>query len=209
MIVFGQRAQQVRAPKHIPVPPNMALGVGPGRCGTKSLAEILNRVPGVRAEHERFPQTLENRPDVQQMIGLMAANSTEKVVHVGALWLMFVPVLRLQWPELPVICLHRHKEDTIASFMGRQRHRGRPWIINEDGKTWRLTPEFLGRHWDRCEQQMAEITDPVLHVQVGDLNNDTGLDRVFDFLNIAQDRRVYSGQRRYNRRDELLVVEVG
>jgi len=176
----------------------MFLGVGAGRCGTQSLARILDQVDGVNAFHESYFETEDYRPDVRRMFWQFKEGTREMWGHVGALWLGFVPLLRLQFPRLPIICLHRDEQEVIDSFMKRDEVRRRKWLINIAGTVDRLTPEYLRGHIKWCNGMMGNIQDPVLHLDMDELNSDEGLDLVYDFLGIEGDRRVYPELRRYH-----------
>lgn len=179
--------------------PRFFLGVGPGRCGTLSLARILDQATGVKCYHERYATTNTNELDVQGMIADFAPNNTELVGHIGALWLCFVPLMRMQWRDMPVVCLHREKDEVIRSFLNRQKTRQRRWLLNIAGPTPSVDEEYLERHWNWAEAQMRHIAPPVLHLHVEDLNDNERLDAVYDFLDIAKDCRAYPQERRYHR----------
>ena len=181
--------------------PNMFVGVGTGRCGTLSLARILDGVEGVSVKHEGYHITRAKAHngiypiDAQRMLARFSHGSTRLEGHVGALWTGFVPVLRLQFPVLPVICMHRSRDAVVESFMAVQTARDLPWSINIGGYTPTVDRDYLAGHWDWCESVMSRIKSPVIHLDVSDLNDDNKLAEVYDFLHIDEARRVYPEKR--------------
>jgi hypothetical protein len=178
--------------------PNMFLGVGPGRCGTESLAQILNTADGVRVTHENYPTTDRLLIDSAAMLSQIREGTEDLIGWVGTLWLTFVHIVRIQFPEIPVLCLHRDRDAVVRSFMNRQRVRGGlPWIINIQGVVPELTPGYLVRHWEWAEAQMSHIRPPVLHLDVEDLNDNVALAAIYDFLRVPDACRSFPEKRRY------------
>lgn len=179
--------------------PNMFIGTGPGRCGTKSLARILNELPGVKCWHEHYFRVKHyNTLDVQRMFALFTAHPAQLTGEVGVLWLMFIPLLRLQFPLFPVVCLHRPKDEVVESFSQRIKRRNKPWLLNLLGRVDQVTPDFFAAHWEWAEGQMKQIGPPVHHMEVNDLNDDGKLNELCDFLEIPEAQRRFPTERKHN-----------
>ena len=174
----------------------MFIATGTGRCGTKSLAKILDSIEGVNTHHEYYFSLRNGNLDVQSMIAQFATPSNI-VGHTGSLWLAFIPVLRLQFPSMPVVCLHRDREEVAESYMRRQHRRRAPWFL-ATGMVAGLTPATVRSYWLECEQRMAAIQWPVFHMDMNDLNSDERLWELCDFLGVPEDVRKFPVERRYN-----------
>lgn len=182
--------------------PNMFLGVGPGRCGTRSLAKVLDAQPWVVCHHEQYNHTKAKTLDVVAMLNRFQLHTSHKVGEVGYIWLTVARVLRLQYPTLPIICLHRDKYEVVESFMRRCVRKHKPWVLNFEGVVEDPDESFFADHWDWTEHEMAQLADPVFHMRTEDLNDDAMLDAVMDFLGLPAEGRVYPDERRYNLGDE-------
>ena len=175
------------------------IGVGPGRCGTLSLAKILSSSPRVHCVHEAYRMTEGMTPDVGEMMRrLEPIRDGNLHGQVGMLWLGLVPIIRLQYPNLPVVCLHRDKDAVIRSYMKRQENRKRPWLLNIFGPVDRVTPTYLAEHWDWCETQMEFIGDPVFHMQTEELGSDSKLNELYEFLGVPDSARRFPYERRFH-----------
>lgn len=189
-------------------PTDSFIGVGPGRCGSLSLAKILDECDGVKCTHEAFHTTEHYTLDICEMLLRMEPKNDGKLHgQVGAMWLGVLPFIRLQFPQIKVVCLHRDRDAVVASFLKRQKVRERPWILNPIGVLDRVNREFLEQHWHWCERQMARLEEPVFHMATDDLNSDSILCRLFEFLEIPKAARQFPHRRRYHVGDDG-VVEV-
>lgn len=189
------------------------LGIGTGRCGTVSLAKLLDAQPDVICTHEERPhlpwdfdwkkkedweafQTHVARFKQRQAIARLAGD-------VAFYWLPYLHEMFSSFPDLKVICLKRDREETIRSYM--KKTQGRNHWMHHDGKKWRLDPiwdkcypkydveskeEAIGRYWDdyyrAVEDWARHYPDQVRVFSTHVLNSEEGQDEIFAFLGLKE-----------------------
>ena len=104
----------------------LIVGLGTGRCGTKSLAELL-RLNGFDAAHERKPALRwSGEPDPARHFRVAGAMFAD----VGFYYLPHVRRLMCEFHDLRCICLRRSRSETIESFV-RCQPIGSNWFSND------------------------------------------------------------------------------
>jgi hypothetical protein len=121
------------------------IGTGAGRCGTQSLARLLELQPGVSATHEAFVlpwmyrgkemraaiENLENRP------GKIA-------VDVAHYWTNYVDELIGTGVDVRVIGLIRDPDEITKSFLSKTKEKNH-WKHNINPELWdRTMPKYPG-----------------------------------------------------------------
>jgi hypothetical protein len=86
------------------------LGLGTGRCGTRSFAKLLKEW-GMPASHEKY--RLMWLPDKKQLWFLVRYLRAD----VAFYWLNYVDLVLEKCPDAKFICLKRPKKDTLDSYM--------------------------------------------------------------------------------------------
>ncbi len=99
----------------------LVLGMGTGRCGTRSLAQVLSAQPECRVTHEEWPLLpwVSDDPGalLRRRIERMLRTRAEPVVgDVASFYLPYVGEAIRIWPDLRVICLRRPREEVVRSF---------------------------------------------------------------------------------------------
>lgn len=131
----------------------IVIGLGTGRCGTKSLAVLLNHQPSTAVGHEMRPLLPWDKAGAPQDVRSRFAMLVERypqvarVGDVGHFYLPYIPDLFEAFENLRVVCLQRDREETIDSFIRwiTATRSGRPvnhWSLDRDG--------FESDPWDRC-----------------------------------------------------------
>ncbi|MEM7475713.1 MAG: sulfotransferase [Planctomycetota bacterium] len=134
------------------------IGMGSGRCGTQSLAYLLNLQPRTQICHEclpLLPYTTNPSPEfVQRRFERLLQMSdkrrspndpdTEVVGDVASFYVCYVEKMLRTTPDLRVICLKRSREQVVDSF-GR-------WIDSNRN--------YLADHWSRL-LRADHFRDPV------------------------------------------------
>lgn len=123
---------------------NFILGGGTGRCGTKSLAKLLNGCQKVSATHEhkpRLPYVSSRKQQIIRHVQRWRAEAKKKgLTHVGDIafyWLYGVEALAKKVKKpVKILFLKRDKEETVDSYMRHVRNRNH-WQ-NHDGEYWNL-----------------------------------------------------------------------
>lgn len=123
----------------------LVLGIGTGRCGTNSLAHVLDVQPSGRFTHELKPHLpWEATPEsFTAKMTRVLRRPEEFVGDVAFYYLPYVEALLQTWPDARVICLRRAKEATVASYMKKTRGRNH-WMP--------CGRQSMGRDraWDQC-----------------------------------------------------------
>ena len=171
------------------------VGLGTGRCGTKSLAELLRR-NRFDAEHERKPP-LEwgDEPDP----GRHFREARGDYADCGFYYLPHVRRLMDEFPAMRFVCLKRDRETTIESFC-RVRPSGSNWF-SEDGASsyWdRCFPTYggdfedaVGRYWDEYYRDAESLECDRFRVfRVEALNCPMCLEDLLRFAGVAKPKIV-------------------
>lgn len=99
--------------------PSMVFGLGSGRSGTSSLAEMLGRQPDVVATHERFTKLPWVHDRDHYLGAAMRLGNVEwggLLVDVAWYWLAYVERLAADFPEAKFIVMQRDVDEVAASF---------------------------------------------------------------------------------------------
>ena len=200
------------------------IGIGPGRCGTQSLARIVDACKNTRVTHEAYCSAWykKERP-IEALRGHLLGCSVAGILggdcqsHI----LPHLPHLRRSIPTLKVVCLHRDKHEVVESFLDwlagttnlrpkDKNHRLRNEEIRKavwvsrfptiDADTPRQAWEF---YWEMYEAAMSRLDPPVYHLRMESLNEDAALADLFEFLEIPASDRVFPEQRVWNSRAEI------
>lgn len=101
--------------------PSIVLGIGSGRCGTESLAAVLNRHPGVKVSHEEPPLLPWRHEPEPRVIGERLARfqrrpEAQLVGDVASFYLPYVEDAIRAEPTIRIVCLKRDREEVVQSF---------------------------------------------------------------------------------------------
>lgn len=194
------------------------IGIGPGRCGTASLARIIGACKNVSVSHEGFPSPwYAPGPNIGKLI--LAMKSGEHTGDVSCILLPHVQQIRDPVRNLKVICLHRHKAEVVKSFCScappsnlrpsdrALRERDYPEVVARFPVIDAATPEQAwGFYWEMSEELMRKVKEPVLHIQMRSLNDDFTVRNIFEFLDIPPEDVVMIDRRIWNSSEEHLRV---
>ena len=132
---------------------NIVFGLGTGRCGTKSLASLLNQQADAYVTHERYRWRLgweHSESQVDSILNLEPAKSEtnfELYGDVAFSWLPYVELIIRWHPQAKFICLKRNKKDTVNSWIAKAPYDNH-WQ-KHDGTKYRFG------HWSRCFPKFA------------------------------------------------------
>jgi hypothetical protein len=173
------------------------IGVGPGRCGTQSLAASF---PNTTHEQHRFPW-LPTIGSVRSAGELVAGLEMDRSIGlVGWTYLSHINLLR-HWVRdtfdrhVPVICLRRPRPGVVHSHtricvgndristegrkvLGPQRlNKAYPHLqdVERGAKAW-------GTWWDLTDALMSQLAPPKVDVWLNDLNDMQAMRDIQDFL---------------------------
>ncbi len=96
------------------------LGMGSGRCGTRSLASLLDLQLGAKVTHEEHPLLMwrsASKGKIERRLERMLRSREEAVVgDVASFYLPYVEAAIEFDPAIRIVCLRRPREETIQSF---------------------------------------------------------------------------------------------
>lgn len=137
----------------------LIIGLGTGRCGTKSLSRFLSMQRNAYVSHELKPTTIswyDSFVRVELLIKEKLKQQHNIVGDVGFFFLPYVEYIIEKFKykaELYFICLQRDKAGTIESFRKKQKWsttRRHPWYLGPG------YPEDY--RWDRCYPKFGFIS---------------------------------------------------
>ena len=113
------------------------IGLGTGRCGTRSLAKLLGLQPGVYATHEAAP-VLRWYDEIDPGRHIRVSHSDAEIIaDVGFYYLPHVERIRQEFSGVRFICLQRDRDETVDSFC-RQLPRSKDWF-HDAGSPWSVS----------------------------------------------------------------------
>ena len=153
--------------------PRIVLGLGTGRCGTQSLAAILNHQERARVTHERHGPGIAWQGDEDRVTAFMrqylATSGFDLVGDVAFYYLPYVEHALSLAPDTKFVCLKRDRKSTVDSYLtwsyGRNswmQHDGTRWRMNDWYRCYPKYPvgdkeEAIGRYWDEYYDRAAAL----------------------------------------------------
>jgi hypothetical protein len=193
--------------------PKLIIGMGTGRCGTLSIAEILSRA-GVPTTHE-LSGTQQYGPiywkdDWKSVNESLRYKCTlgEKIGDVSLWWLPYVPRIRKHFPSAKFFALRRDKLETINSFLRKTGFTNQymahwcenppsphPWdkCFPNCGRAEDTKEVNLGVYWDSYYEMCEKYHVPIWETE--DLNDPDKLQTLFSHLGISKDAAEYHGHK--------------
>lgn len=169
------------------------VGLGTGRCGTRSLACLLGFQSGVNVAHERKPvlrwhdEPCPGRHFQVKGSGILA--------DVGFYYLPHVEYLRAEFPGIRFVCLKRDRGQTIRSFVRAARPK-EDWFGPARRKGWSGSfPDYpglayeeqVGRYWDDYYRTAESLAGDDFRVfPTESLNDDAGVLEILQFVGIEE-----------------------
>lgn len=184
--------------------PIVVFGIGSGRCGTATLARLLDSQEGAEVGHERPGPALSwsgAEEVVDQVLDWCADSAPGSLIgDVGFYYLSYFQHILRRFPTARFPVLKRDRQQTIASYLNKAG--GRNHWMEHDGRRWhwdrwdhcypkyeaRSIEEALGNYWDeyyeRCGQLERQHPDKVRVFDISALNSEPGQREILDFVGI-------------------------
>ena len=163
--------------------PVYLLGLGTGRCGTKSLSRLFNAQPGVRATHEARPlqpwsPSEAHEAPIDRAARLVAEMPRDKRIYVDvALYLLpYAGLLLKHFSTAKAIVLERDRDEVVLSYQRsmavykkRRGLKANHWSKDRSGlndvKFDPCYPKFpttdlaegIGLYWDEYHRRIGEL----------------------------------------------------
>ncbi|MEX1019313.1 MAG: sulfotransferase [Litorilinea sp.] len=131
--------------------------VGTGRCGTTSVARLLDQAPNCRCVHEWNPALI--REGAEHLYGKLSEAKLSQMLRAtrpetvdGKIFGesnhqlgLFIPVLRKVFPDARFVWVTRDGRDTVASMYARNWYAGNTFLLNATAwERWRLRGDGVG-----------------------------------------------------------------
>ncbi len=196
----------------------LVIGLGTGRCGTRTLSRLLDAQPDAQVRHELrpyLPWAVDEALLHQKLDILRCLPGAGLVGDVAFFYLPYVLGILAAWPDARILALRRAERETVASSLAWTRDRNH-WM-DRDGSQWRHHPTWdpcypsfdasskeqaLQRYWRTyyaaVERLCVEYPSSVRLFDVEDLNTPQGVRGILDFAGIARRRQVPLLGRREN-----------
>jgi len=193
------------------------IGFGTGRCGTKTLASLLNGCKNVNVSHE-FRERGDrdyrlswkfNAKEARTRVENLKKLEGNLVGDVAHYYLNYIPHLREKFGnDIKFVNLFRPSEEVYNSFLRKTKKTH--WIPKDHPKWKSHEP------WTRTFPQYSDVTDnehglnnylrdyyitsytfgciytnQIFYIETKDLNKKEAQKRLFDFLEIPEEDRVY------------------
>lgn len=195
----------------------VVLGIGSGRCGTLSLAQLLDAQPIAEVTHERRPLLPWSCGDretlVSERIATFRRNSADIVGDIASFYLPYVEEFIRQEPSIRVVVLQRDCEEVVKSFSDWSDHahavRADHWSehpapgLHHDPVWSTIFPKYpttsrdegIRRYWHEYYERVAELLraypENIRHFDMNTaLNTAEGQTQLLTFVGIPVDRQV-------------------
>ena len=197
--------------------PRLVLGIGSGRCGTKSLANILAQQPGAYVTHEIRPvlpwTEQESKARIAERITALRyqGRGCSLVGDVAHYYLNYVADAISLEPQLRVVCLRRDRKQVVESYYQWVRTSYGPhanhWRL-PDGSRQATTifskcfPKYdtndikvaIGQYWDEYYKTAEQLVErfpgnvAVFDMHAG-LNTAAGQQEVLSFVGVPVEQQ--------------------
>lgn len=167
------------------------LGIGAGRCGTKSLASTLANQPKITCTHEVA------RGGDNYSVQVVINHLLDGKWDVGMQHLMWLPHIAQAVPNLKIIYITRYRdyEGWVKSLrMGRHVEQSMrkqyPYELYRHGRCKKIE-DYIDLYNTTAQAFGKALNVPFLVLDLEELNSRKGLDRILAFCGIPQDKRDY------------------
>lgn len=196
---------------------HIILGIGSGRCGTLSLAQVLNRQPGLQVSHEEQPRLpwkkLPGERVIRERFARMRRDREGRVLgDVASFYLPYVEDAIAAEPAIRIVGLKRPREEVVKSFCrwldrvhalptNHWAERPAPGWYHEPNWT-RIFPQYdiedreegIRRYWNEYYERVDELVrlypeNIRLYGTDQALNTEDGLRDLLSFVGIPREEQ--------------------
>jgi hypothetical protein len=202
---------------NVPATRSLVLGIGTGRCGTHTLAELLNRQPDAWITHEQRPvlpwHPVREGPGIHTRLERFQRDRSQRLIgDVALFYLPYIEEAIAVEPALRVICLERPCEEVVASYcrwldavhpLPTNHWAARPCDGWHHDPVWtRVFPQYetsdraagIRLYWEEYRLRVAELSrrfpGNVRVFPMEALNSESGVRSVLSFAGVAADQQV-------------------
>lgn len=191
----------------------LTIGIGTGRCGTMSLAQLINGCKDCTVYHELRAHTelLPWKFDKQLALRkLKMLREIPGIVYgdIAFYYLNYIEFFIERVPDIRVIHIYREKSAVIRSFMNKTEGRNHWMPPNSKYRVdtiWdkyfptytdvATKPEAISRYYDEYLSLVATLIkkypERILSIDVGQIDDKQQINKLFCFLNIPKGKRKF------------------
>ena len=178
------------------------IGLGSGRCGTKSLMHLLDSQTKSNFTHENLSMPWNRNPaDAQpEMFRRLFLREEDYIGDVGFYWINYVEDMLTVKPDAKFICLKRDRQEVIESMWdftrGLNTHPANDWFMmypryDTDPKS------AVGLMWDDYMELTNRLVDKHRNsfkiFKIEHLNSKDGVNSILDFAGFPDNRETLVG----------------
>ena len=147
--VVDRRISEIynRKPKDMPIThvkdKQVIIGLGTGRCGTRSLTTVLNVQESTNITHESQPHLRweRNERGGRDRLHRLLSRDSSFVGDVAFYHLPYVAQFRKLCPGVKFVCLRRDRDDCIRSLVNKMLRTELNIFQDHDGTKWKMNME--------------------------------------------------------------------
>jgi len=192
------------------------IGIGTGRCGTMSLAKLVNNCENCNVSQEYPPNELDgpnckdkilpwafNKQKAQLKLKDLLWLNGQLVGDVAFYYLNYIDFFISKLPNLKVINIYRNKDEVCESYMNKTTYSNH-WSGQGNCAVWdKAYPKIdvenkynaIGKYWEIYKQKTIDLIDKypgrIVAVDVSYLNKFEMQECIFEFLEINTRDRLY------------------
>ena len=182
------------------------IGLGSGRCGTKTLSHLFDSQPDSKFTHESLPMPWNNNPPEAQpeMFRRLFLREEKYIGDVGYYWINHVETMLSVKPDAKFICLERDRQEVIESMWdytrGLNTHPTDDWFMmypRYDTFDIKDRKGAVGLMWDDYRELANRLVDKyrdsfkIFRIKI--LNSKEGVNSILDFAGFPETREVSVG----------------
>jgi hypothetical protein len=182
----------------------LLIGLGTGRCGTTSLACLLNSGRGCSVTHEQIDIRVGlswefNQKGAKKALDILDGRSCDRAGDVAFYYLPYVEWISKARPGSTFVCLKRDRKETIDSYMKKCGPRDHWSRFKTNRDSWdRMYPRFdtfdkkkaIGMYWDFYYAEAERLEKSGVDIKTFDMrsmNNEDGVKKILDFCGLDCD----------------------
>lgn len=174
------------------------IGTGTGRCGTQSLAKLLDKCQYFRCTHERFPHMpYEFDTDIYERWKQTFTSPNQGDVALYHGW--HLERYAQDFPDAKFIVMRRNKDDVVESFLslteGTRNHWHDPvddgWDTRFPTYNHLSKAEAIAQYWEDYYAHIKSLDIPILMVELEEFNSKKTHKEIFDWCEIPEKDRWY------------------
>lgn len=175
----------------------LIFGLGTGRCGTYSLAKLLDSQENSRCYHELlFCKWKGDEERIDATLSSLLSYPTDITGDVGFYYLNYIPYIKRKEPTSKFIVLQRDKEGVVESWDNHSGHNNHwdghdPYFPSYDLPKREAIAKYWIDYYKKVKELILEYPMSVRIWQMKDVLNDSEVQSdMLSFVGIPKDKQV-------------------